>query len=130
MRLIPSCARVVALILPAVLLASPAHADPPRLTAGDLRTDALGTPLGIDDTTPTLSWIRWRRPPCESSPVTRTTTSTAASSSWRVTRSDTATPVRRLRVADPGVYGIASRQRYGLIGPVQPIPYGEAVIRT
>jgi hypothetical protein len=36
----------------------------------------------------------------------------------------------RLRVADPAVYGVASRQRYGLIGPVRLIPYGEAVIRT
>jgi hypothetical protein len=35
----------------------------------------------------------------------------------------------RLRVADPGVYGIASRQNYGLIGPVRLIPYAEAVIR-
>jgi hypothetical protein len=35
----------------------------------------------------------------------------------------------RLRVADPGVYGIASRQKYGLIGPVRLIPYAEAVIR-
>lgn len=63
MRLVRSCASVVALILPAVLLASPAHASPAhassaRLTAGDLRTDALGTPLGIDDTTPTLTWTQ------------------------------------------------------------------------
>ncbi|QKW37235.1 alpha-L-rhamnosidase [Actinomadura sp. NAK00032] len=36
----------------------------------------------------------------------------------------------RLRVADPGVYGGASRQRYGLIGPVRLVPYGEAVVRA
>ncbi|MBC6463856.1 alpha-L-rhamnosidase, partial [Actinomadura sp. HBU206391] len=35
----------------------------------------------------------------------------------------------RLRVSDPGVYGGAARQRYGLIGPVRLVPYGEAVIR-
>lgn len=36
----------------------------------------------------------------------------------------------RLRVADPGVYGGASRQNYGLIGPVRLVPYGEAVVRA
>ncbi|GGQ30268.1 hypothetical protein BKA00_002818 [Actinomadura coerulea] len=36
----------------------------------------------------------------------------------------------RLRVCDPGVYGGASRQRYGLIGPVRLVPYGEAVVST
>lgn len=36
----------------------------------------------------------------------------------------------RLRVSDPAVYGGASRQAYGLIGPVRLVPYGEAVIRT
>ncbi|TDC45020.1 alpha-L-rhamnosidase [Actinomadura sp. KC345] len=36
----------------------------------------------------------------------------------------------RLRVHDPDVYGTASRQAYGLIGPVRLVPYGEAVIRT
>ncbi|SFN65788.1 hypothetical protein SAMN04489713_102711 [Actinomadura madurae] len=35
----------------------------------------------------------------------------------------------RLRVSDPDVYGTASRQRYGLIGPVRLVPYAEAVIR-
>lgn len=35
----------------------------------------------------------------------------------------------RLRVAEPAVYGIASRQNYGLIGPVRLIPYTDAVIR-
>lgn len=29
----------------------------------------------------------------------------------------------RLRVSDPDVYGTASRQRYGLIGPVRLVPY-------
>jgi hypothetical protein len=33
-------------------------------------------------------------------------------------------------VSDPGVYGGASRQNYGLIGPVRLVPYGEAVIKT
>ncbi|TDC17113.1 hypothetical protein, partial [Actinomadura bangladeshensis] len=36
----------------------------------------------------------------------------------------------RLRVSDPGVYGGASRQNYGLIGPVRLVPYGEAAVRT
>ncbi|MEW2353921.1 glycosyl hydrolase [Spirillospora sp. NPDC029432] len=36
----------------------------------------------------------------------------------------------RLRVSDPAVYGGASRQNYGLIGPVRLVPYGEAVIKT
>ncbi|HEX2313881.1 MAG TPA: glycosyl hydrolase [Thermomonospora sp.] len=36
----------------------------------------------------------------------------------------------RLRVSDPGVYGNASRQRYGLMGPVRLVPYREAVVRT
>ncbi|MDP9798987.1 hypothetical protein J2S43_007499 [Catenuloplanes nepalensis] len=38
----------------------------------------------------------------------------------------TTTLNNRLRVADPGVYGVASRQAYGLTGPVTLIPYGEA----
>lgn len=38
------------------LHASPADAGAARLTAGEPRTDALRTPLGIDDATPTLSW--------------------------------------------------------------------------
>ncbi|TDD87807.1 alpha-L-rhamnosidase [Actinomadura darangshiensis] len=36
----------------------------------------------------------------------------------------------RLRVCDPDVYGNASRQNYGLIGPVRLVPYGEAPVRT
>lgn len=32
----------------------------------------------------------------------------------------------RLRVVTPSVYGIASRQSYGLIGPVWLTPYGQA----
>ena len=34
----------------------------------------------------------------------------------------------RLRVASPEVYGVTKRQRYGLVGPVRLLPYGEAVI--
>ncbi|MEV5751541.1 glycosyl hydrolase [Actinoallomurus sp. NPDC052308] len=34
----------------------------------------------------------------------------------------------RLRVSDPSVYGVASRQAYGLIGPVSLVPYAQAVI--
>ncbi|WP_329133175.1 glycosyl hydrolase [Streptomyces sp. NBC_01476] len=34
----------------------------------------------------------------------------------------------RLRVADPAVYGTATRQPYGLLGPVRLLPYGEAPI--
>ncbi|XVQ08432.1 glycosyl hydrolase [Spirillospora sp. CA-255316] len=36
----------------------------------------------------------------------------------------------RLRVSDPAVYGGASRQNYGLVGPVRLVPYGEATVRT
>ncbi|MBB2910893.1 hypothetical protein FHS43_002156 [Streptosporangium becharense] len=32
----------------------------------------------------------------------------------------------RLRVSDPGVYGAAARQNYGLVGPVRLVPYGQA----
>ncbi|GAA2883923.1 glycosyl hydrolase [Streptosporangium fragile] len=32
----------------------------------------------------------------------------------------------RLRVSDPGVYGTAARQNYGLVGPVRLVPYGQA----
>ncbi|MGI8332409.1 glycosyl hydrolase [Actinomadura scrupuli] len=35
----------------------------------------------------------------------------------------------RLRVADAAVYGPASRQAYGLIGPVRLVPYGQAAVR-
>jgi hypothetical protein len=34
----------------------------------------------------------------------------------------------RLRVSDPVVYGGSARQPYGLVGPVQLVPYGEARI--
>jgi hypothetical protein len=34
----------------------------------------------------------------------------------------------RLRVSDPAVYGGSARQPYGLVGPVQLIPYGEATL--
>ncbi|WP_225993087.1 glycosyl hydrolase [Actinomadura rudentiformis] len=34
----------------------------------------------------------------------------------------------RLRVSDPGVYGRAARQPYGLTGPVRLVPYGERAI--
>lgn len=37
------------------------------------------------------------------------------------------TLLNRLRVVTPNVYGIASRQSYGLIGPVQLTPYGQAI---
>ncbi|GAA4507298.1 family 78 glycoside hydrolase catalytic domain [Actinoallomurus oryzae] len=61
MRLIPFCAKVAVLALAAGWTALPAHASPAdsgaaRLTAAEPRTDALRTPLGIDDATPTLSW--------------------------------------------------------------------------
>ncbi|MEV5831299.1 glycosyl hydrolase [Spirillospora sp. NPDC052242] len=36
----------------------------------------------------------------------------------------------RLRVADPGVYGNARPQDYGLIGPVRLVPYAEEDVRT
>jgi hypothetical protein len=36
------------------------------------------------------------------------------------------TLLNRLRVVTPTVYGVASRQAYGLIGPVQLVPYGQA----
>ncbi|OLT37879.1 hypothetical protein BJF79_28695 [Actinomadura sp. CNU-125] len=36
----------------------------------------------------------------------------------------------RLRVSDPDVYGPASRQDYGLIGPVRLVPYAEEAVRT
>ncbi|MBR7826590.1 hypothetical protein KDK95_09765 [Actinospica sp. MGRD01-02] len=36
------------------------------------------------------------------------------------------TLLNRLRVVTPGIYGIASRQAYGLIGPVTLTPYGQA----
>ncbi|MBA9004931.1 glycosyl hydrolase [Thermomonospora cellulosilytica] len=36
----------------------------------------------------------------------------------------------RLRVSDPAVYGVATRQRYGLIGPVRLVPYGETTVRV
>ncbi|WP_395106800.1 glycosyl hydrolase [Actinomadura sp. SCN-SB] len=39
------------------------------------------------------------------------------------------TLINRLRVADAAVYGGASRQNYGLLGPVRLVPYGEAVIK-
>ncbi|GAA2073735.1 glycosyl hydrolase [Actinomadura alba] len=35
----------------------------------------------------------------------------------------------RLRVSDPGVYGNATRQRYGLLGPVRLVPYEEVTVR-
>ncbi|WP_199484753.1 glycosyl hydrolase [Actinomadura craniellae] len=35
----------------------------------------------------------------------------------------------RLRVADPAVYGGASRQKYGLLGPVRLVPYREAGVQ-
>ncbi|MEV0404107.1 family 78 glycoside hydrolase catalytic domain [Actinoallomurus sp. NPDC050550] len=53
MRFIPACATAVALALTPGL---PAHADTGPLGVAGLRTDALDTALGIDDTTPTLSW--------------------------------------------------------------------------
>ena len=39
------------------------------------------------------------------------------------------TLINRLRVVTPQVYGIAQPQAYGLIGPVQLTPYGQAVAR-
>jgi hypothetical protein len=48
-----------------------------------------------------------------------------------IDQSTTGTPIydtytARLRVVTPGVYGIAARQSYGLIGPVQLVAYGRA----
>jgi alpha-L-rhamnosidase/Glycosyl hydrolases family 2, sugar binding domain len=37
--------------------------------------------------------------------------------------------MNRLRVVTPQIYGIATRQKYGLLGPVTLTPYGEAVAR-
>ena len=39
------------------------------------------------------------------------------------------TLLNRLRTVTPAVYGVAARQSYGLLGPVQLLPYGEAVVR-
>ncbi len=38
------------------------------------------------------------------------------------------TLLNRLRVVTPAVYGVASRQAYGLVGPVRVVPYAERVI--
>jgi hypothetical protein len=38
------------------------------------------------------------------------------------------TLLNRLRVVTPAVYGVASRQAYGLVGPVRLVPYAERVI--
>lgn len=57
MREIPRLLVPAALALTAVLTpGSPARADAAPLGATGLRTEALDTALGIDDTTPTLSW--------------------------------------------------------------------------
>jgi hypothetical protein len=37
------------------------------------------------------------------------------------------TLINRLRVVTPGIYGVEARQAYGLIGPVQLTPYGQAI---
>ena len=37
------------------------------------------------------------------------------------------TLINRLRVVTPSIYGVEARQAYGLIGPVQLVPYGQAV---
>ncbi|SDO87046.1 Glycosyl hydrolases family 2, sugar binding domain [Nakamurella panacisegetis] len=39
------------------------------------------------------------------------------------------TLLNRLRTVTPAVYGVAARQSYGLLGPVQLLPYVEAVVR-
>ena len=39
------------------------------------------------------------------------------------------TLLNRLRTVTPAVYGVAARQTYGLLGPVQLLPYAEAVVR-
>ncbi len=38
------------------------------------------------------------------------------------------TLLNRLRVVTPAVYGAATRQNYGLIGPVRLVPYVEKVV--
>ena len=38
------------------------------------------------------------------------------------------TLLNRLRVVTPAVYGVASRQSYGLVGPVRLVPYAERII--
>jgi hypothetical protein len=39
------------------------------------------------------------------------------------------TLLNRLRVVTPEVYGVAQRQRYGLVGPVRVVPYVDAPVR-
>ncbi|WP_345151330.1 glycosyl hydrolase [Arthrobacter ginkgonis] len=39
------------------------------------------------------------------------------------------TLLNRLRVSNPTVFGVAGRQRYGLIGPVELVPYGTVEVR-
>ena len=38
------------------------------------------------------------------------------------------TLLNRLRVVTPSVYGVATRQSYGLVGPVRLVPYVEKVV--
>ncbi len=38
------------------------------------------------------------------------------------------TLLNRLRVVTPGVYGVTTRQSYGLTGPVRLVPYVEKVV--
>ena len=38
------------------------------------------------------------------------------------------TLINRLRTVTPSVYGVASRQSYGLVGPVRVVPYAEKVV--
>jgi hypothetical protein len=37
--------------------------------------------------------------------------------------------INRLRTATPSIYGIATRQDYGLLGPVRVLPYRQATAR-
>ena len=38
------------------------------------------------------------------------------------------TLINRLRTVTPAVYGVATRQAYGLVGPVRLVPYAEKVV--
>ena len=39
------------------------------------------------------------------------------------------TLINRLRTVTPAIYGVATRQAYGLLGPVRLLPYAEAAAR-
>lgn len=93
--------------------------------------ESLGATLSLGTVLDTYRiWVNGERVPSDGQLASATDLGSLLRAGRNTITVEVATTLlNRLRVVTPGVYGIAARQAYGLIGPVRLAPYGQAVAR-